>query len=79
MSDTYNVYCPLSMVRGEPMGCVRYDGTGDTCHLCPLDSLDRVARHLNELGDVLNIPADLFGTSNVADAIGDVASAIAAQ
>ena len=56
MFDTSTVYCPLSMLHGEPTECVSYDGSDDTCYRCPLDSLDNIARHLHELGDVLNIP-----------------------
>ena len=79
MTNTSRVYCPLTMMHGEPMECVRYDGSGDTCHLCPFDSMDAAARHLNELGDVLNVDADTFGTYPIADAIGCIAEAIAEQ
>lgn len=110
-----DVYCPLSMIGGKPAICLKYYD-GNTCQLCPMDSLDAIPRKLHdlvtvlnpvefegslaidqdlieavadvadalkhgqhEIADILSYPAALFGTAQVASAIGNVADAIANQ
>ncbi len=69
------VYCPLSMTCGNPMRCVAtYDG--NTCNNCLPDSAARIASELRGIADVLNYPAELFGTQHIADAIGELADAV---
>lgn len=63
------VFCPLSIIGGEPMECVRFDGSGGTCYLCPLESMDRTSGNLHDLVTVLN-------ASTIADAIDGLTGAV---
>lgn len=72
------IYCPLSMLA-EPRECVDYNGSGGTCCNCLPETMSKIATELSDLVSVLNYPADMFGTSDIASAIDGVADALAEQ
>lgn len=67
-----SVYCPLGIIHGKFVECVRFNGIeGDTCYSCPLDSMDAIARNLDALVTVLNGEGGLSDVASAIDGIAD--------
>lgn len=73
-----DVYCPLSIVGGQPMRCLDFED-GATCCNCPTESLNRLADSTAHLVSMLynTEGIDVPGLRVLADALEGVADVLA--
>lgn len=70
-----NVYCPLSMISGEPARCLRMYDDND-CYFCPGDSMSRAARSLCDLVTVVNEKDVYDSNTGISNALIEIADCL---
>ena len=70
LNDIGEQVCPLSMIGGNPIACVR------GCDPCIPEAIRKIASNSDYL-ECLNFPDDMFGTGSASMGLGEVARAIA--
>lgn len=69
------IYCPLSMIGGEPARCLRaYDNNG--CYFCPGDSMSKAASSLYDLVSVIDEKDAYDSNTGIANALADIADSL---
>ena len=74
------IVCPLAMAAGKRTECGKLADipfNRHDCHRCPMDTLSRIADSLDALVYVENRSVDDFGTVGIADAVSELAEAVA--